>query len=867
MVRDELIDILPFVRRPSRYIDGEINSIKKDIDKIGLKFALAFPDLYEVGMSYLGIQVLYSILNSHPDVACERVFSPEIDMEQTMRKRKIPISSLESSLPLLKFDVIGFSLQYELSYTNVLNILDLAGIPFYSRDRDNCSTPFTAMNYPLIIGGGPSSMNPEPVADFFDFFLLGDGEESILEMIDVLLKGKEKELKKGDILEDISKIEGAYIPSYFDIKYSNAGRIEEIIPLLSGYKKAKRRILQDIDNAIIPTRPIIPYLQVIHDRLSVEIARGCTRGCRFCQAGFVYRPVRERSLETIFNAVKETLINTGYDEVSLLSLSTGDYSCIQDLILRLMDLLHPDRIALSFPSLRVNSVSPLFMEQVKRVRKTGFTLAPEAGTSRLRNVINKRMDEKKLVDTARWVFGAGWRSIKLYFMIGLPTEEEEDIKGIVALLEEILNAGKRGRITVKANLSTFIPKAHTPFQWHSQISAEEATKKQELIMKWGNGKRLEFKINDPNMSLLEGVFSRGDRRLSRVIHKAHSLGCRLDGWREHFQFKLWQDAFKSSGLSFEFYASRHRDEDECLPWDHIDSGVAKEFRVREYKKALRGEVSKDCKTEECEGCGVCDFDRIRNVVFNPSKIAQSSVSKIERGKNKVLPKPLRLRLNFSKTGDMRFLSHLEIVSTFSRALRRADIPLKFSEGFHPLPRISFGHSNPVGMESRDEYVDIELKSFLSPETLLSRLKEVLPEGIRPIKAKIIPLNAPSLPLAIRGERYVVDWSSRIDVISQYIIKKDLRKSNSHDSCLIIDRFMEKTDVPFHRETKKGKKKFNIRAFVKELSLTDEGRFCMTLDRMNGNMVRPAEVVQGVLGRSERDERLIKVVKIETIFRG
>ncbi|MFQ5901463.1 MAG: TIGR03960 family B12-binding radical SAM protein, partial [Thermodesulfobacteriota bacterium] len=563
MVRDELIEILPFVRRPGRYIDREINSIKKDLNKIGLKFALAFPDLYEVGMSHLGLQILYSILNNHPDVACERVFSPEMDMEVMMRERGMPISSLESSLPLREFDLIGFSLQYELSYTNVLNIIDLAGIPFYSRDRDDDSTSFIAMSYPLIIGGGPLSLNPEPIADFFDLFLLGDGEDAVLEVADVLLKGKGDGLKKGDLLRELSRIEGVYVPSYFDVRYAKDGSIDEIVPLMSDYKKVRRRVLKDLDKAIVPDRPIVPYLNVIHDRLSLEVARGCTRGCRFCQAGFTYRPVRERSPETIFNAIRDILKNTGYEEVSLLSLSTGDYSCIQELIIRLMDYLHPDRVALSFPSLRVNSVSPLFMEQVKRVRKTGFTIAPEVGTDRLRKVINKDVDEEKLLNTARWVFEAGWKAIKLYFMIGLPTEEDDDLKGIADLSRKVFNSGKSGRTTVKVNLSTFIPKAHTPFQWYPQITAEETMRKRGIIMKWGRARGLEFKTDDPDKGLLEGVFSRGDRRLSRVIHKAYSLGCRLDGWREHFRPDLWQEAFKASGLEPAFYIHRHRDTGEC----------------------------------------------------------------------------------------------------------------------------------------------------------------------------------------------------------------------------------------------------------------------------------------------------------------
>ncbi len=728
---DCLLDILPLVRKPSRYVDREKNACRKDPSESFLKVCLAFPDTYEVGISHLGLQILYSILNSHPRIFCDRVYAPWVDMEGVLRERDIPLLSIERALPLRDFDIIGFSLQYELSATNILAILDLSGIPFFAEERTD---PF-----PLIIGGGPMAYNPEPLAPFFDAFCIGDGEELILDVAEKVMEGKEKGWEKKRVLEELSSIEGVYVPSFFEVTYRRDGRIEEIRPLLKGYE-VKRRIVRDLETAFFPTDPIVPYAQAIHDRLTVEIQRGCTRGCRFCHAGMVYRPVRERSPSRILEIVRKSLKDTGYDEVSLLSLSTGDYAAIEDLTVRLMEELKERKVALSFPSLRVGSVTPSFIEKVKEVRRTGFTFAPEAGTARLRAVINKEMDEEELYRATELLFSAGWRSVKLYFMIGLPTERDEDLEGIVDMARKVLRTGKGRKTTVKLAISTFVPKPHTPFQWTSMIPVEEILRRQAFIRK-RLGKGFEVKVHDARMSLLEGVFSRGDRRLAPVIVRAYRLGSRFDGWKEEFDFQRWQEAFKEEGLDISFYALREREREEILPWDHIGGFISKPFLWREYEKALEGKVSEDCKVGRCEGCGICDFKEIKNIVFH-EKVKGEAPFEISR--RPLLPVKGRLRVNFTKRGMMRFLSHLELINLFYRALRRAEFPLLYSGGYHPLPKVSFGEPLPVGMESLDEHLDIEVEGMPDLRSLLQRLGKELPEGIEPLGISFVPPETPLL---------------------------------------------------------------------------------------------------------------------------
>src|SRR4030043_1524055 len=511
MMGEPLKEFLSLVSRPVRCLVQEVHSIRKDPAEVKLKFCLAFPDVYEVGMSHLGIQILYHILNGKKGIACERAFAPWVDMEKVLRNKKIPLSSLQSSTPLHQFDIVGFSLQYELCYTHALNMLDLSNLPLFSKDRDE--------RFPLIIAGGPLTFNPAPVADFFDAMVIGDGEEVVLEICDLVLQSKEAKAKKEEFLKSLSQVEGVYVPS-----------------LHKEEQKIRKRIVSDLNQTLFPTCPIVPYMKVVHDRLNIEIARGCKRGCRFCEAGFIHRPYRERSPKVIHEILNASLKQTGYEELSLLSLSAGDYSSIGSLLSDLMDQYESKKVAVSFPSLRIEGIVGDLAEEVRRVRKTGFTIAPEAGTERLRRVIKKERDEKIFFQGLTDLFSKGWENVKLYFMMGLPTEKDEDLRGIFDLTKKIASLGERQKIhpNISVSVSTFVPKPHTPFQWEPQIPLEEMKERLYLIRDGVRRNHLRFKWQDPHLSFLEGVFSMGDRNLSLVLLEAFRLGCRFDGWSDQF---------------------------------------------------------------------------------------------------------------------------------------------------------------------------------------------------------------------------------------------------------------------------------------------------------------------------------------------
>lgn len=603
---EKLDQVLYKVTNPVRYIGNEWNVIKKEWDSEKIKVALAFPDLYEIGMSHLGLKIIYHLLNREDDIICERSYAPWIDMEELMRQEDIPLFSLENKMPINEFDIYGFTLQYEMSYTNIINMLDLAGLPIYSRERNE--------EYPLVIAGGSTVFNPEPIAEFIDLFFIGEAEDGIVGLVKKYKELKARQLKRNEILFELNKLPGVYIPSLYNIKYGQDGIIEDILPVKGGIKeKIKRQVVKNMDQAFFPIKFIVPYMDIVHDRAVIEIARGCTRGCRFCAAGISYRPVRERSKETIIKLADQILENTGYEEISLSSLSTMDYNEVAELVKIMAERYEDKRISISLPSLRVDRFSVNLAKEVQRVRKSGLTFAPEAGTQRLRDVINKGVSEKDLYDAVEGAFEEGWSTIKLYFMLGLPTETDDDLVGIDKLAKNVLDLGskirrqtskKMRRIKVNVSVSTFVPKPFTPFQWTKMINKEEIVEKQKYLMDNLKGKGFDFSWNNPDLSLLEGVFARGDRRLAAVLETAWKKGCRFDGWRESFSIESWQEAFQENNIDMSNYL-RERDLDEVLPWDHINMGVSKGFLKKEYEIAINGKYTEDCRTAGCTGCDIC----------------------------------------------------------------------------------------------------------------------------------------------------------------------------------------------------------------------------------------------------------------------
>lgn len=827
-------DVLPLVEQPSRYLGTEINSIHKDHDLAKLKFLFAFPDRYEVGTSHFGIQILYSILNSVPEIVAERVFAPATDFKIQLNKKEIPLGALESGRPIGEFDIIGFSLLYELNYTNILGILELGRIPFRAIERES--------KHPIIIGGGPCTCNPEPLADFFDAFVIGDGERTLLDMACKWLAWKkEGDNDRTNLLNLWSELDGVYIPSFYKPIYDDFG-FQSLIPREKRHSIIKRVVFNDLDQAPFPEKPIIPFGKPIHDRLRLEVSRGCTRGCRFCQAGIIYRPVRERQLKTLLEIAKNSLSTTGYEDLSLLSLSTSDYGCLGPLLEKLILAGKEDHVAISFPSFRAGTMSADLMTLIKKVRKTGFTIAAEAGSQRLRNVINKNIIEEDIVSTVSDAFSLGWQVIKLYFMIGLPTEKDEDILEMVALIKRLLmitrKKGKNGRINISVN--TFIPKPHTPFQWAKQLPIKESIQITERLRSMLNLPRLHFKWQNPETSILEGVWARGDRRLGRLLETAYRMGCCFDGWSDMFQYNRWVAAAEQTGISFDFFTTRERKTDEPLPWDHIATGVKKEFLEKEWKQANKEETTPDCRDGNCQKCGACDFENIFPRVHSCLKEPISN-EPLTNDKEKDF-RPLNYKFVYSKLGPARFFGHLEMVNIFMRALKRAGIKVNYSEGFHPMPKISFEDPLPLGTESEAENFFIKINYPISTIEVREKLNKQLPDGLKIMDVILAPIKN-------REPK---------EVVLNYLI--DL-KDGFFDEDKLLNYFSE-TPPRIVKRNKKGKERIiDFSCGIRKMAMESSKRLSVAILKQTGNFIRPADILSYIF---EFNDEIIQTARVKKL---
>ena len=843
-------DILRLLPKPSQYAGTEWGAVRKDPARVAARVALAFPDLYEVGMSYMGQKILYEAVNRRDEFWAERVYSPSVEAVQVMQEHGARLCTLESDTPLCELDALAFHLTHELCYTNVLLMLDLAGLPLAARDRDQ--------SHPLVLAGGGCTFNAEPVAPFFDAMVLGDGEEILPRILEVLAEAKGRGLTREDLLLTLKDLPGVYVPAFF----GDGG--QHLVP---GYEHVEKTLVANLDEAVFPLLPPVSCGQAVHDRMSVEIARGCTRGCRFCQAGMIYRPVRERSLPKLAELVDSGLTASGFEELSFLSLSTGDFSALESLFEQSAERCLGDQVAISLPSLRAGTITPRVLALMARIRRTGATVAPEAGSERLRQVINKGLTEENILDHAARLFAAGWQSLKLYFMIGLPTETDEDLAAIVDLAAKVLRQAPPGakRLQVTVSVSTLVPKPHTPMQWMSQLSRPEIQRRLDTIREGlAPFKKISMRWHEPRMTWLEGVFSRGGRELAPAVLRAYRLGALFASWVDKLDLAPWEQAFEECGLDPEAYLAA-RDMDASLPWDHLRCGVSRDFLVQEWRRGLEAKPTPDCRYGTCLRCGACsDLCRTpelrtpgvrpRTNLPEPEWVASLREAAPEAGPLNAPPEAREemtrraghYRVWFSKTGPAAYLSQLELASVLERALRRSGLKPSFSAGFHPMPLISFGWALPVGVESLEEWFALFLRQAAPPEEVAAGLNAALPEGLSVTSVDELGMGR-KVPQPV-GEEFLLTYL--------------LEEGEAGPRLAQWREFADKESFPWFSVTKRGARTVDIRPLVVSVSERPPNQVALTFTWKDNRYLSPLKLVGAVNeGLSPKNYTLTKLRQI------
>lgn len=829
-------EVLQTVLKPSRYTGGEWNAVIKNRQNIDCTFALALPDVYEVGMSNLGLAILYEILNRRENIAAERVYAPWTDMETEMRTRGILLYSLETKEEIRHFDFLGFSLQYEMIYSNVLNMLDLAGIPLHASERDD--------TFPFVVGGGPCVYNVEPVADFFDFFIIGEGEEVIVEVCDAFIAWKNEGRPGGrrGFLKRLLAIDGIYVPSFYEPQYDKNGDYTGLTSLDAAARPViNKRIVKDMDKAISVEHPIVPYMDIVHNRLMLELFRGCSRGCRFCQAGICYRPVRERTEEKLRSMARGLVDATGYSEMSLTSLSSADYSCLGHLVDDLMHDFHDEKVSVSLPSLRIDSFSVGLAQKVQQVRKSGLTFAPEAGTQRLRDVINKGVTEEDLLNACGAAFRQGWKQVKLYFMMGLPTETDDDVIGIAELAKKVVDLyteikGRRG-VKVTISVACFVPKPYTPFQWFGQLPIAEFERRQHLLKEHITDRAITFNYHDARLSVIEGIFARGDRRLAPALEAAWRKGAKFDGWTDLFREDLWYEAFRDCGIDPKYYNERTRAFDEPLPWLVTSPGVSQRFLKREWDKAMEGQLTHDCRRSTCTGCAICQTLDTGVIDYAETETAKTDGEQTPQEKRdpRGPGKPQTLyyyRAEITKGEELRYVSHLDYANLFLRAFDRAKLPMAYSSGFNPHMKVSFASALSLGVISEAEYMDFELTKPLCQPEVFDRLRAQLPPGVELRRLRVLDKK----PKALMAQTDEAMYTLRVPFTGDV--------KSAEDAVRLYNRAPE---AVFERVTPKKRRTIETKQYMKApvTVKADETLLRLTMDIhvTSSGSVKPLEILQ------------------------